>query len=49
MFGVEAEGLHAASAEGRIWREGDPMWTDGVPSRHEAVPVRRGDSDGEPG
>jgi two-component sensor histidine kinase len=44
LFGAEAEGLHSAITEARIWREGDPMWTDGVPSRHEAIPVRRGEA-----
>jgi two-component sensor histidine kinase len=41
---AEAEGLQIAEKQGRIWREGDPVWADDVPSRREAVPVRREDS-----
>ena len=33
--------LDTAHREGRICREGDPDWTDGVPVRWEAIPVRR--------
>jgi two-component sensor histidine kinase len=40
----EAEGLQIAEKQGRIWREGDPVWTDDVPSRREAIPVRREDA-----
>ena len=39
----EAEGIGVAVEQGRIWREGDPVWTDDVPSRREAIPVRRED------
>ena len=39
--GPQAAHLAAAAAEGRIWREGDPIWHAGVPARHEAIPVRR--------
>jgi two-component system, sensor histidine kinase PdtaS len=37
----EAEGIGVAMSHGRIWREGDPVWADDVPSRREAIPVRR--------
>ena len=39
-----ADALHLTSAytEGRIWREGDPVWFGDTPARHEAIPVRRG-------
>ena len=30
-------------AQGRIWREGDPVWYGDTPARHEAIPVRRRD------
>ncbi|MFL6137018.1 MAG: sensor histidine kinase [Frankiaceae bacterium] len=33
--------VDAAYAEGRICREGDPEWLDGVPVREETIPVRR--------
>jgi two-component sensor histidine kinase len=36
--------LVTAATERRIWREGDPVWHANVPARHEAIPVRRGDS-----
>jgi two-component sensor histidine kinase len=39
----EAESLRVADRQGRIWREGDPVWTDNVPSRREVIPVRRMD------
>ena len=29
--------------EGRICREGDPEWGEGIPVREETIPVRRGD------
>jgi len=29
--------------EGRICREGDPEWTEGIPVREETIPVRHGD------
>ncbi|QSB04442.1 sensor histidine kinase [Natronoglycomyces albus] len=41
--GAEAAHIHAAFTEGRIFREGDPVWRDQVAARHEAVPVRRRD------
>ncbi|HTZ44169.1 MAG TPA: histidine kinase N-terminal domain-containing protein [Jatrophihabitans sp.] len=31
--------LQVAMAESRIFRESDPDWEDGVPIRHEAIPV----------
>ncbi|HEX3906905.1 MAG TPA: histidine kinase N-terminal domain-containing protein [Mycobacteriales bacterium] len=34
--------LRAAFADGRIVREGDPVWLGGVPVREEALPVTRG-------
>jgi len=33
--------LDTAKREGRICREGDPDWIDGVPVREETIPVRR--------
>jgi two-component sensor histidine kinase len=43
---VIAEGKRAlvdrAFREGRICREGDPEWGDGVPVREETIPVRQG-------
>jgi two-component sensor histidine kinase len=33
--------LAIALVQGRIWREGDPVWYGDVPARHEAIPVRR--------
>ncbi len=33
--------LDTARHEGRICREGDPDWTNGVPVREETIPVRR--------
>ncbi|HVB42441.1 MAG TPA: sensor histidine kinase [Streptosporangiaceae bacterium] len=35
--------LDIAMSEGRICREGDPEWRNGVPVRHETIPVRRAD------
>lgn len=32
--------LEVASQQGRIWREGDPVWYGDTPARHEAIPVR---------
>ncbi len=32
--------LSIAVEQGRIWREGDPVWQGDVPVRHEAIPVR---------
>ncbi len=37
--------LEIARNEQRIWREGDPVWYGDTPARHEAIPVRRRDSD----
>ncbi len=34
-----ATALRIAMAESRIFRESDPDWEDGVPIRHEAIPV----------
>jgi two-component sensor histidine kinase len=39
--GGAAAHLRAAFLEHRVWREGDPVWTGDVPSRHEAIPVCR--------
>jgi two-component sensor histidine kinase len=47
--GPEVAHLEIARAQGRIWREGDPVWYGDTPARHEAIPVRRRDADGEPG
>ena len=38
--GERASALRVAVTEQRICRESDPDWTDGVPVRHEAIPVR---------
>ena len=35
----ERPSLGAAMRDRRIWREGDPEWTSGVPVRHETIPV----------
>lgn len=43
VSGAEAAHLAIARHQGRIWREGDPVWTGDTPSRHEAIPVRRPD------
>jgi two-component sensor histidine kinase len=44
--GPEVAHLDIAYAQGRIWREGDPVWYGDTPARHEAIPVRlRGDSE----
>jgi two-component system, sensor histidine kinase PdtaS len=42
--GAEVAHLHVARTQGRIWREGDPVWYGDTPARHEAIPVRRPDS-----
>jgi two-component sensor histidine kinase len=43
--GPEVAHLDIAVAQGRIWREGDPVWYGDTPARHEAIPVRlRGDT-----
>jgi two-component system, sensor histidine kinase PdtaS len=39
--GSEVAHLEIALRQGRIWREGDPVWYGDMPARHEAVPVRR--------
>jgi two-component system, sensor histidine kinase PdtaS len=39
----EAPFTWQALDEGRIVREGDPVWREGTPVRVEAIPVRRGD------
>jgi two-component system, sensor histidine kinase PdtaS len=39
--GPEVSHLHIARTQGRIWREGDPVWYGDTPARHEAIPVRR--------
>jgi two-component sensor histidine kinase len=38
--GPEVAHLDIAYAQGRIWREGDPVWYGDTPARHEAIPVR---------
>jgi two-component sensor histidine kinase len=43
ISGKAAEHLTVAFTEGRIFREGDPVWHGATPARHEAVPVRRRD------
>ena len=43
--GAEVAHLHIACIQGRIWREGDPVWYGDTPARHEAIPVRRKDSE----
>ena len=47
--GPEVAHLEVARVQGRIWREGDPVWYGDTPARHEAVPVRRRGLDGEAG
>jgi two-component sensor histidine kinase len=37
--GPRASALRTARVERRIFRESDPDWDDGVPVRHEAIPV----------
>src|SRR5690606_194136 len=49
VSGPEAAHLQIARTQARIWREGDPVWYGETPARHEAIPVRRRDADGEPG
>ncbi|GIJ50164.1 ATPase [Virgisporangium aliadipatigenens] len=39
--GPEVAHLAVARNQGRIWREGDPVWYGDTPARHEAIPVRR--------
>jgi two-component sensor histidine kinase len=43
IAGQEAAHLAIAQSQGRIWREGDPVWYGDTPARHEAIPVRRRD------
>ncbi|HEY7223250.1 MAG TPA: histidine kinase N-terminal domain-containing protein [Micromonosporaceae bacterium] len=43
ISGQEAAHLAIAHSQGRIWREGDPVWYGDTPARHEAIPVRRRD------
>jgi two-component system, sensor histidine kinase PdtaS len=38
--GPEVAHLDVAYTQGRIWREGDPVWYGDTPARHEAIPVR---------
>ncbi|HEX8345527.1 MAG TPA: histidine kinase N-terminal domain-containing protein [Actinoplanes sp.] len=38
--GPEVAHLEIAYTQGRIWREGDPVWYGDTPARHEAIPVR---------
>ncbi|MGC4803563.1 histidine kinase N-terminal domain-containing protein [Micromonospora sp. DT233] len=47
--GPEVAHLDIAYGQGRIWREGDPVWYGDVPARHEAIPVRLRTADGEAG
>jgi two-component sensor histidine kinase/PAS domain-containing protein len=47
--GPEVAHLEVAYGQGRIWREGDPVWYGDVPARHEAIPVRLRTADGEAG
>ncbi|MEH1123561.1 histidine kinase N-terminal domain-containing protein [Micromonospora sp. CPCC 206061] len=49
VSGPEIAHLTIAYQQGRIWREGDPVWYGDVPARHEAIPVRLRDEEGEPG
>jgi two-component sensor histidine kinase len=42
--GPEVAHLEVARSQGRIWREGDPVWYGDTPARHEAIPVRRAGS-----
>ncbi len=39
--GSDVAHLTVAAVQGRIWREGDPVWYGDVPARNEAIPVRR--------
>jgi two-component sensor histidine kinase len=43
VAGPDAAHLAIAQTQGRIWREGDPVWYGDTPARHEAIPVRRRD------
>ena len=44
--GPEVAHLEIAFSQGRIWREGDPVWYGDTPARHEAIPVRLRTGDG---
>jgi two-component sensor histidine kinase len=39
--GPEVAHLTVARTQGRIWREGDPVWYGDTPARYEAIPIRR--------
>ncbi|HEX5594636.1 MAG TPA: histidine kinase N-terminal domain-containing protein [Micromonosporaceae bacterium] len=45
--GPDVAHLTIAYRQGRIWREGDPVWYGDTPARHEAIPVRLWSVDGE--
>ncbi|MGH3657220.1 MAG: histidine kinase N-terminal domain-containing protein, partial [Micromonosporaceae bacterium] len=45
LSGPQVNHLEVAYQEGRIWREGDPVWYGDTPARHEAIPVRPLDDD----
>jgi two-component sensor histidine kinase len=47
--GPEVAHLVVALTQGRIWREGDPVWYGDTPARHEAIPVRWRTAEGQPG
>lgn len=47
--GPEVAHLTIAYRQGRIWREGDPVWYGNTPARHEAMPVRLRGADGQTG
>ncbi len=47
VSGPEVAHLAIALNQGRIWREGDPVWYGNTPARHEAIPVRRRLADGQ--
>ncbi|WP_412542070.1 histidine kinase N-terminal domain-containing protein [Longispora sp. K20-0274] len=45
LGGPDVAHLAVALEEGRIWREGDPVWYGDTPARREAIPVRTPDGD----
>jgi two-component system, sensor histidine kinase PdtaS len=47
--GPDVAHLAIAYQQGRIWREGDPVWYGDTPARHEAIPVRLRHPEGESG
>ncbi len=49
VSGPEVAHLAIAYSQGRIWREGDPVWYGDTPARHEAIPVRLRSGDGGSG